>query len=143
MSELPAWRVEFNTEACSICEVCAHICSTHALFIRKRGKIEQILFDSRLCDGCGGDLLCQEKCPEKAATVTAVPAKTIPGKPVVLIEGEMAVCRRCGAMFGTVRWLDAVMRKAKIDPKALSDICPTCRRRQLFDACLEKTGEIF
>ncbi len=124
-----------------MCEVCVRSCPTHALLVRKQGNTSQILFDSRLCDGCQGKPLCQEKCPEKAATVIKVPSEALNDGPVVLIDGELAVCRRCGTVFGAVRWLDVVTRKTKIDPKALSDICPACRRRQLLDAYFELTGE--
>jgi ferredoxin len=137
------WRVGFNTETCSMCEVCVRACPTHALFVRTKGNVETILFDSRLCDGCGGTLFCQEQCPEKAATVTRAPALAVSSEPVALIAGEMITCRSCGALFMPKRELETLLKNKKMRPNGVQGECPACRREHLLDSYLKITGQTF
>ncbi len=135
------WRVGFNTETCSMCEVCVRRCPTHALFVRTKGNVETILFDSRLCDGCGGTPFCQEQCPERAATVARAPAPAVSSEPVPLIAGEMLTCRSCGALFVPQRKLESLLKRQKITPKKVQGECPACRREHLLDSYLKITGQ--
>ncbi len=136
-----AWRVEFNTETCSICEMCVHRCPNHALFILRADSTEEILFDYRLCNGCRGEMYCQTHCPEKAVTVSRVPRQELPDKPVSLISGKMAACQDCGSQFMPERKLAALLEQRKITPKSVQSYCPSCRRSHLFDSYLRITGE--
>ena len=123
------WKVEFNTETCSLCEMCVHRCPTQALTIRRKGSQEEILFDYGLCNGCAGDTYCQEHCPERAVTVSRIPADEAPPEPVVLITGQLATCQdykraldgdeglNTGGMgtYSPSAFLDAPMRKEIVD----------------------------
>jgi ferredoxin len=136
------WRVDFNTETCSMCEMCVNRCPTHALFIRRQGNVEDILFDAALCDSCSGDMYCQAHCPEKAVTVSLVPAAALPAHPLVLITGEMTACGDCGKLFVPERKLQTLLEQEKISSKSVQSYCPTCRREHLLDSYLILTGQM-
>jgi len=125
-----------------MCGICIKFCPRRAIFLRKNEDVEQILFDYRLCDGCKGEPLCQRKCPEGAVSLSEI---SLPGRldnPRLLIEGTIAVCSKCGAQFGATQWVDAVLRKTKMDPEAVREICPSCRRKKLLETSLRRTGKI-
>lgn len=135
------WRVEFDTKACSLCEMCVNKCSTHALIARRQGTTLEILFDHETCDGCLGQTFCQELCPEKAVTVSRVPLEELPHKPVLLINGEMSTCEGCGNLFMPEKKLETLLDQKKITPKEVQKRCPACRRNQLLDSYLKITGQ--
>lgn len=134
------WRVEFDTEACSLCEMCVNRCPTGALLVRSAGEKLEILFDSRLCDSCRGEMYCEFHCPEKAVTVTRITEDELPAQPVVLIAGEMATCQDCGNQFMPERKLATLLEQEKITPKSVQKYCPACRRNHLLDSFLDATG---
>ncbi len=136
-----AWRVEFNTETCSICEMCVHRCPNDALFILRVDSTEEILFDYRLCTGCRGEVYCQTHCPEDSVTVSRVPLQGLSDKPVSLISGQMAACQDCGSYFMPVRKLATLLDQQKITPLSAHQYCPSCRRNHLFDSYLKITSE--
>lgn len=136
------WQVTFNKETCSLCEMCVNHCSNHALIAHRHdGKLE-ILFDSKLCDGCLGQTYCQEHCPEEAVTISRVSLEELPASPVSLIEGRMANCETCGKEFMPERKLATLLDQKKIEPKSVQHQCPHCRREQLMDSCLKITKQI-
>jgi len=122
--------------------MCVHRCPTQALAIRRKGNQEEILFDYGLCNGCSGDTYCQEHCPEKAVTVSPIPAEEAPSEPVVLIAGEMATCQDCGTAFSPERKLATLLEQKKISPKSVQQYCPECRCKHLLDASMSITGQI-
>ncbi len=134
------WRVEFDTEACSLCEICVKRCSTHALSTRHEDSKLEIFFDHNLCDGCRGQTLCQTDCPEDAVTVTRFSLERLPGRPVSLVTGEMATCEDCGSQFMPERKLATLLEQEKITPKPVQKYCPACRRNHLMDSYLRLTG---
>ncbi len=136
------WRVEFDTEACSLCEMCVHKCSNHALIARRQGTTLAILFDHRICDGCLGQTFCQELCPEKAVTVSRVPIEELPEEPICLVEGEMSTCEGCGSLFMPMRKLETLLSQKKITPKEFQKRCPACRRNRLLESYSKATGQI-
>ncbi len=136
------WRVEFDTEACSLCEMCVNKCSPHALIARRQGTTLEILFDHKNCDGCLGQTFCQELCPENAVTVSRVPLEELPEEPVCLVEGEMSTCEGCGNQFMPERKLETLLDQKKITPKEVQKLCPACRRSQLMDSYLKITGQV-
>jgi Pyruvate/2-oxoacid:ferredoxin oxidoreductase delta subunit len=130
------WRVTFDTDACSLCEICVNHCSNHALIARRKDTELTILFDHRQCDGCLGQAFCQEHCPEDAVTVSRAPLDELPDEPVSLITGELAKCEKCGNPFMPERKLATLLDQKKITPKPVQRICPNCRRGQLMDSYL-------
>lgn len=137
-----AWRVEIDTEICSLCEMCVSRCSNHALIARRDGSTVEILFDYRLCDACLGQTFCQEHCPENAVTVTRLPAKELPDEPIRLIADRLATCRQCGSFFMPERKLATLLHQKKITPKEAQKYCPACRRENLLDGYLKMTGRM-
>jgi ferredoxin len=135
------WWVEFDTEACSLCEICVHKCSNHALIAHRKDTKLEILFDPSVCDGCLGQTFCQEHCPENAVTVSRVPVEELPEEPISLVVGEMATCEGCGTQFMPERKLGTLLGKGKIAPKSVQKFCPACRRNQLMDSYLKITGQ--
>lgn len=135
------WRAEFNTETCSLCEMCVNRCPTQALYVQKSGDKLAFLFDHRLCDACRGKMYCEFHCPEKAVTVTRVPAKDLPAEPVILISGEMATCKDCGNQFMPERKLAALLEQEKITPKSVQSFCPECRRKHILNSYLDNTDQ--
>jgi ferredoxin len=135
------WRVEFDTEACSLCEMCVHKCSNNALLARRQGSMLEILFDPMTCDGCLGQTFCQELCPEKAVTVSRVPLEELPEHPISLIEGEMSTCEGCGNLFMPEKKLKTLLGQKKITPKDFQKLCPACRRNQLLESFSKATGQ--
>jgi ferredoxin len=136
------WQVEFDTEACSLCEMCVHKCSNNALIARRQGTTLAILFDPMTCDGCLGQTFCQELCPEKAVTVSRVPLEELPEHPIPLIEGEISTCEGCGNPFMPERKLKTLLGQKKITPKKVQKSCPACRRKGLLDGYLNATGQV-
>lgn len=137
-----AWRVEINTETCSLCEMCVSRCPSHALYLRRTGNTEEILFNYRLCDSCLGEVFCEAHCPEKSVKVTRIPVQDLSDEPVSLAVGELATCRDCGTLFVPERKLAALLEKQKITPKSVQNYCPACRREHLLDSYLTITGQI-
>ena len=137
-----AWRVEFNTDTCSLCEMCVNRCPTQALFLRRTDRKVEILFDSGLCNGCGGEIYCEIHCPEAAVTATRIPVEGLPSEPVLLIAGEMAICLDCGRPYMPERKLAALLEQGKITPKPVQKFCPACRRDRLIDSYLSITDRI-
>jgi ferredoxin len=136
------WRVEFDTDACSLCEMCVHKCSPHALIARREGTTLEILFDHKVCDGCQGQTFCQELCPENAVTVSRVSVQELPQEPVSLVKGEMSTCEGCGNLFMPERKLETLLDQKKITPKDVQKRCPACRRDNLLDSYLKITGQV-
>jgi len=135
------WKVEF-TSACSLCEMCVNRCPRGALSARRRDALAEILFDHRLCDGCGGDAYCDAHCPEKAVVVSRMAREGAPAAPVVLIQGEVMSCPSCGALFVPERKLETVLGKQQVRPKPVQRDCPACRRAHLLDHLLSATDSL-
>lgn len=136
-----AWRVTFDQQACSICEICVHKCPQQALLIRHTGDLEEILFDDRLCDGCAGKMVCRDVCPEHAVTVTRVRVAGPSEAPVVLVQGTLSSCQSCGTRFVPERKIETLVKGARITAKDVQGYCPACRRTRLLDALLEARVE--
>jgi ferredoxin len=135
------WRVEFDTGACTLCEICVNRCATHALSLRREDSKLEIFFDHNLCNGCLGQTLCQTDCPEDAVTVTRAPLEELPEGPISLVVGDMATCKECGNQFTPERKLATLLDQKKITPKSVQNYCPACRRSHLMDSYLNITGQ--
>jgi ferredoxin len=135
------WRVEFDRDACSLCEMCVNRCPTQALFVRQQGENLEILFDLRLCDGCRGEMYCEFHCPEKAVKITRISSQELPADPVILIDGEMSTCQECGSRFMPERKLATLLDQEKITPKSVQKYCPACRRQNLIENYLDINGQ--
>jgi ferredoxin len=134
MAKKPAaqFTVELDTVKCSLCEMCAHMCPTEALMLRRIDDMEQLVFDAGKCDSCGGDVLCETHCPEAAIKVLQKEeVASLSDETRVLIEGEMVACAECSAHFIPARKLETLLRQAKVGEKEIQRYCPGCRRKRL------------
>lgn len=131
------WRIQFNQETCSICEICVKHCPTQALTLARGEAMVEIRFDSGACDGCNGGFYCKRDCPEDAVIVSRVPADTLPPQPELLIRGQLARCQGCGTTFMPERKLETLLKQRKITQKSVQLYCPACRRERLMDRYLD------
>lgn len=132
------FQVKLDQRTCSLCEVCAQRCPTGALSITRRESSLELFFDCRLCNGCDGEVICQEVCPEKSIEVVrttpddAATTLTRSGS-LLLIRGELIECLRCGALFAPQKKIQVVRQKPDLTEKEVQEHCPDCRRELLID----------
>ncbi len=103
-------------EACSACAACARACPTEALQFQKDDEETKfsLKFSPRLCVGCD---LCTRVCVPLAVAVNHEPSfdEVFGSENVLLLEGGLIKCARCGAPT------------AKRDD---GDLCDLCEFRQ-------------
>lgn len=66
---LCAHQIDVSSE-CTLCPLCTGICPTGALKIDRTKEVKQLMFNSRLCSGCG---LCVSFCKQKAISLQYPP----------------------------------------------------------------------
>lgn len=125
------WTVNHDTTKCALCVVCARNCPTQALRREQEGNSLTLYFNSGLCDGCGGDSLCEKNCPESAIKSVHAAAEQAESGYQMLFKSEMAQCRYCEEYFAPVRRLDVISHKAPEQNEIIRDLCPICRRAKL------------
>ena len=125
-----AWSVEHDKNKCALCVVCARNCPTDALKRKEEGGNLTLYFNASLCDGCGGNPLCEENCPESAIVSTrGTPAES---GYVMLSSSPMVQCSYCEEYFAPARRLDVVEQKSEGSNKKVERVyCPLCRRQNL------------
>ncbi len=108
-------RIEVNTD-CENHQVCASICPTGALAIYEQDRRSELMFDTRLCIGCGE---CQFVCPTAALQLLpngyAVQGASLPDRPTLLASFAERSCIECGRDFAG---------------RGEESLCPQCRKRQ-------------
>lgn len=133
------WTVDHDKNACALCVVCARNCPTGALR-RDQGKDDlSLYFNASLCDGCGGDVLCEKNCPEKAIVSVKLDAPADSKEFVLLNQSEMIQCEYCEEYFAPARRIDVVSGRAEKQQKAVErNYCPLCRRSNLVIEFIEQ-----
>jgi ferredoxin len=134
------WTVNHDTTKCALCVVCARNCPTQALKREQEGNTLTLYFNGALCDGCGGDALCEKNCPESA--IRSIKAEGKPGESGYrsLFQSEMAQCKYCEEYFAPVRRLDVISQKAPKENEIIRDLCPICRRAKLVVRYIETSA---
>ena len=61
-----SFKLVFDTERCSLCDMCFNMCPTGAIFTNLVENVIQLLYDGTKCVACGGDVYCEKHCPEDA-----------------------------------------------------------------------------
>ena len=135
--ELPAGapfgNVLVDSEKCTICLACTHLCPTGAL----SGQLEPspaLRFTESLCVQCD---LCHAGCPEKAITLEArfLPDAAARESVREIARDELVSCSSCGVPFTGRRKLAASLslmaEYAKDLPGGVDSLrmCPNCRQR--------------
>lgn len=125
-----SFKVKIDKNKCSICEMCAVKCPAKAITIRRNGKIEELVFDYKLCNMCNGNPYCELNCPEKAIKI--IPKKTSLKRPLVLVSAALINCVDCGLLFVPERKIKIIRKKRGIKRKKIQEYCPDCRRKNLL-----------
>lgn len=126
----PFGKVKLNSLPCVGCGLCALDCPTHALTTSssEENNSYQLLFRHDLCVACDK---CIRICPEKCLELEHLPEPDkMASPPVVLFNGEIARCRKCGSIIGSRAMIDALKAKimVKNEPVAAQlDLCPDCK----------------
>ncbi|MBI4879715.1 MAG: hypothetical protein HY812_08670 [Planctomycetes bacterium] len=123
------FAAQIDAAACSLCEVCARRCPKGALRRAVEGTVTAIYFAAERCDGCAGAPRCQKLCPEAAIRVS--PSAQAASEEILLVQGEMQRCSKCGTLFAPVRRIEAAAKKGAASADLFHDICPLCRREDL------------
>jgi len=105
-------------ERCSACGVCARVCPTGALHFAANDNRYDLTFFAGACADCGACLhVCEPAALQRESVTLDV---LIQPAPVVLRQGSLRRCAKCGARFAS-----------ESDKK----LCPVCdfRRKNPFD----------
>ncbi|MFK4764323.1 4Fe-4S dicluster domain-containing protein [Desulfobaculum sp. SPO524] len=98
------------SRTCTACGACARACPTGALCMTTQSGAFRLEHEPWQCIGCG---LCRRTCLPKSLTVTPGPPALLAAPARLLASGELATCKRCGAVFAG----------------ADGPLCPLCARR--------------
>ena len=105
------------SETCTACGTCARACPTEAVLIsiNKEEKQFKLTFNPKLCIACG---ICANVClPSSITLLKSIPLQEVffEGKEMVLREGSLSKCEKCGSFFAS---------------KPDTYVCPTCANRR-------------
>lgn len=129
-SLLPFRGLSLNTNACSLCGLCAGRCPSGALQFEQDQQATLLSFSAAGCSGCG---LCLRACPEKALTLAAAgPLPELAGR-AVLARSQTTACPRCGKAGEAQVLMERVLARIP-SPEAASHarLCPDCREAALL-----------
>jgi len=127
-------NVLVDTEKCTLCHACTHLCPTGALS-GQMDPVPALFFTESLCVQCN---LCRAGCPEKAITLQArfLPDAVQRGRSRELARDQLVPCNKCGTPFMGQRKLAASLALmqdfAKDMPGGIDSLrmCPSCRQRE-------------
>lgn len=132
------WLLEVDRHRCSMCEACVNLCPKDAISLRIENDIEELLFDHRLCNGCGGVPYCGKHCPEDAIAIIRMADSRRWTAPISLMSGIVVRCSDCGVAFAPLKKIEAVLKKADISQSEVQKHCPDCRRKHLLASIGDK-----
>jgi Pyruvate/2-oxoacid:ferredoxin oxidoreductase delta subunit len=130
------WTVAVGSE-CTLCGLCARLCSQEALRLTQDEGEMWLLFDSAFCDGCAA---CQQWCPEGAVTVE--PSLAAEGQRV-LMRSPLITCPGCGQPYLTAALLAQVLGRAAGDDEGLRRrlaLCPACKVSSPISSLVKEDG---
>ena len=138
-SDAKYYSVDHDKNKCALCVVCARNCPTAALRRDEENGQLSLYFNASLCDGCGGDPLCEKNCPEKAIVSVSLDAPAESNDYVLLNRSEMVRCAYCNELFAPARRLEVVGKRAGQKHKEIEQrYCPLCRRTNLVVEFIEE-----
>lgn len=138
-SGITYYTVDHDKNKCALCVVCARNCPTGALRRNESEGELSLYFNASLCDGCGGDALCEKNCPEKAIVSVSLNAPPESNDYVLLNRSEMVKCAHCEELFAPTRRLEIVGKRAGQKDKNIEQrYCPLCRRTNLVVEFIEE-----
>ncbi len=128
------WNAILDENKCSLCEVCANKCPTGAITLgfKEKDRVEELVFDYRLCDNCGGEPICQISCPEEAIFIKSADSQKL-SAPVVIFQSEIFHCLDCGMAFAPGKKIETIQEKENVGERDVQSYCPNCRRRRIME----------
>lgn len=119
----PLGYLDLDGSLCTGCGLCVSRCSTGAI----EGTAEaddsyRLIFRHGSCVACGE---CVSVCPEKCLHLKRMLEPDKLSTPVVLFQGRLARCSKCGRVIGTREMLERI--KERIQAASLPDLCPECK----------------
>ncbi len=129
------FTVEHDKDKCALCVVCARNCPTQALRRDEDGNNLALYFNASKCDGCDGNALCEQNCPEKAIVSVGGDAGEDTFK--LLSQSPMAQCEYCDEYFAPLRRLEVIATKTEKND-INTRFCPLCRRTSLVVDFIQK-----
>lgn len=128
----PLGVISVNRESCTLCGSCATACPTSAIELDEGREGSKLSFSAEMCIACSR---CERVCPEPDTLsmwpVTDVKALSL-GR-IMLKEGQVALCKRCGRPIAPAAMLQHVRGILEQDDgseklvEAISDHCLNCR----------------
>ncbi len=126
------WNAILDENKCSLCEVCANKCPTGAITLNFKDKVEELIFDYRLCDNCNGEPICQISCPEEAIFIKSADSQEL-SAPAVIFQSEIFHCLDCGMPFAPGKKIETIREKENVGERDVQSYCPSCRRKRIME----------
>ncbi len=126
---------------CILCEACSSMCPFQALKLEKTPESTRLVFEPYRCTACG---VCEVACAYDALKLKYLfRRESLPG--TVLVEDEVARCRRCGRPIGSVRhlrMLEEKLRASGVDEWVIEQLwlCQECKVRALLERRMRERG---
>lgn len=128
-------RIQVDSPACILCEVCSTECPNGALQLENQDDQMRLLFHPGKCDLCG---VCVELCPTKAVRMkSAVESETFSESSwSELARAGFSRCQGCGAVISSEKFQQRVFhlldsQKDVSDLRKLISLCETCKISRL------------
>lgn len=125
------WMAEVDLAKCSMCQVCVRKCPVKALRSEQHDNTLTIYYDPQICDGCEGEIKCQELCPEEAIRVVELDSPPDDLSERQFQSSQLLVCQACGELYAPISHALAAAAKGAVNADRFKDFCPLCRRTNL------------
>jgi ferredoxin len=113
--EFPWGKIKIKAKKCAACGICVALCPTGAISKKLENKRRLFYFNSSLCNNCN---LCKEACPQNAIDFEKdfCLSDILESRTRVVARIKLTSCRICGKMMAAAK----------------SELCATCRKRQVW-----------
>ncbi|MBM4462823.1 MAG: hydrogenase iron-sulfur subunit [Chloroflexi bacterium] len=137
---VPFGKVQLDSSQCTACGLCALDCPTGALkFLSDEGSC-RLLFEHRLCLGCGQ---CMEACPERCLHLeNTLEIDRLCRAAEAIFESRLARCQECGASVAPKAMIDKLRTRIAAGQGLTShlEVCPACRAKAMSRAAANMIG---
>lgn len=128
------FRIDVDSERCTLCGVCAEKCPISALILEKNKEGYHLYFHHDRCIGCN---LCVRFCPEKAISIEKAVNPRFLNERLQLDFSYPARCKVCGKDIGPekkIRKIEEQLKTMKASSTVVSNIriCRECKFKSQF-----------